>query len=118
MRLDDMYGPARARPGDGDVTGSFSCRRAVPSPCGSAAAGNWSNHAFGHAIDINPVENPYVGCGQTRDPTAVSYMDRSRLRKGMVTPAVVRAFRSIGWGWGGDWSGDTKDYMHFSTTGH
>ena len=117
MGLDDMYGPARARPADGDVTGSFSCRRAVPSPCGSGT-GNWSNHAFGHAIDINPVENPYVGCGQTRDPTAVSYMDRSRVRKGMVTPAVVRAFRTIGWGWGGDWSGDTKDYMHFSTTGH
>ena len=44
-------------------------------------------------------------------------MDRSRLRKGMVTPAVVRAFRSIGWGWGGEWSGDTKDYMHFSHNG-
>jgi hypothetical protein len=35
----------------------------------------------------------------------------------MVTPAVVRAFASIGWGWGGAWTGDTKDYMHFSTTG-
>jgi hypothetical protein len=43
---------------------------------------------------------------------------RSPQRKGMVTPAVVRAFRSIGWGWGGSWSGETKDYMHFSTTGH
>jgi hypothetical protein len=119
MRLDDMYGPRRAQPADGDVTGSFSCRRAVPSPCtGGKASSNWSNHAYGHAIDINPVENPYVGCGQTRDRTSVRYMDRSRLRKGMVTPAVVRAFRSIGWGWGGDWSGDTKDYMHFSTTGH
>ena len=35
-----------------------------------------------------------------------------------VTPAVVSAFRSIGWGWGGDWSGSTKDYMHFSSNGH
>jgi hypothetical protein len=116
MQLDDMYGPKRAYPADGDVTGSFSCRRAVPSPCGGGS-GNWSNHAFGHAIDLNPVENPYVGCGQTRDPTSVRYMDRTRRRKGMVTPAVVHAFRSIGWGWGGDWSGSTKDYMHFSTTG-
>jgi len=32
--------------------------------------------------------------------------------------AVVRAFASIGWGWGGSWSGSTKDYMHFSATGH
>jgi len=48
----------------------------------------------------------------------VSYLDRSRLRPGMVTAAVVEAFRSIGWGWGGDWSGATKDYMHFSRNGH
>jgi hypothetical protein len=30
----------------------------------------------------------------------------------------VRAFQSIGWGWGGSWTGSTKDYMHFSSTGH
>lgn len=119
MRLGDMYGPKSAQPADGDVTGSFECRQAVPSPCtGGSGNGSWSNHAYGHAIDLNPVENPYVGCGRTRDPTRARYLDRSRLRMGMVTPAVVRAFRSIGWGWGGDWTGDTKDYMHFSTTGH
>ena len=118
MRLADMYGPQRARPDDGDITGSFRCRQSVPSPCvGGSASGRWSNHAYGYAIDINPVENPYVGCGMTRDPTSLRYVDRSRLRKGMVTPAVVRAFRSIGWGWGGDWTGDTKDYMHFSHNG-
>jgi D-alanyl-D-alanine carboxypeptidase len=119
MRLDDMYGPKRARPADGDISGSFHCRQAVPSPCvGGTGSGSWSNHAYGHAIDLNPVENPYVGCGRTRDRASARYLDRSRLRKGMVTPAVVRAFRSIGWGWGGDWRGRTKDYMHFSTTGH
>ncbi len=117
LRLDDMYGPKRARPSDGDVTGSFRCRRAVPSPCGTGS-GNWSNHAYGHAIDINPNENPYVGCGAVYDLRSKPYVDRSRMRKGMVTPAaVVKAFASIGWGWGGAWTGDTKDYMHFSTTG-
>jgi hypothetical protein len=40
------------------------------------------------------------------------------MRTGIVTPAVVRAFKSIGGGWGGYWTGETKDYMHFSTTGH
>jgi D-alanyl-D-alanine carboxypeptidase-like protein len=116
MELGDLYGPKRARPADGDVTGSFHCRRAVPSPCGSGS-GNWSNHAYGHAVDLNPKENPYVGCGAVYDPRSRPYVDRSPLRKGMVTPEVVRAFRSIGWGWGGDWTGSTKDYMHFSTTG-
>jgi hypothetical protein len=118
MRIDDVYGPKRARPADGDVSGSFECREAVPSPCtGGTRSGSWSNHAYGYAVDVNPVENPYVGCGRTRDRAGARYTDRSRLRKGMVTPAVVRAFRSIGWGWGGDWSGATKDYMHFSTNG-
>ena len=119
MRLAHAYGPRRAYPADGDVSGSFVCREAVPSPCTRGTrSGSWSNHAYGHAIDLNPVENPYVGCGRVHDPASAPYVNRSRLRKGMVTPAVVRAFRSIGWGWGGEWSGATKDYMHFSTTGH
>jgi len=116
MKLGHLYGPRRARPVDGDVSGSFHCRRAVPSPCGSGS-GNWSNHAYGHAVDLNPMENPYVGCGAVYEPRSRPYVDRTRQRKGMVTPEVVRAFRSIGWGWGGDWTGATKDYMHFSTTG-
>jgi hypothetical protein len=99
-----------------DVSGSFHCRRAVPSPCGTGS-GNWSNHAYGRAIDLNPVENPYVGCGTVRGGKRSPYMDRTPLRKGMVTPAVIAAFRAIGWGWGGDWTGDTKDYMHFSANG-
>jgi hypothetical protein len=75
-------------------------------------------HAYGLAVDLNPVENPYVGCGQSRDPAARPYRDRSRHRRGMVTRRVVEAFRSIGWGWGGSWTGNTKDYMHFSASGH
>jgi hypothetical protein len=119
MRLADAYGPKRAQPRDGDVTASFECRQAVPSPCtGGTGTGSWSEHAYGEAVDLDPVENPYVGCGMTRDASARSYLDRSRVRPGMVTPEVVAAFRAIGWGWGGSWSGNTKDYMHFSATGH
>jgi D-alanyl-D-alanine carboxypeptidase-like protein len=119
MRLSDMYGPSRGRPRDGDVSGSFDCRQAVPSPCtGGRGTGSWSMHAYGLAVDLNPVENPYVGCGQSRDPSAKPYFDRSRHRRGMVTPRSIKAFESIGWGWGGSWAGNTKDYMHFSSTGH
>jgi D-alanyl-D-alanine carboxypeptidase-like protein len=103
---------------NGDVTASFECRNAAPSPCpGSGPTGHWSEHAYGEAVDLNPRENPYTGCGRTRDPTSVPYLDRSRARPGMATATVVAAFRSIGWGWGGAWSG-TKDYMHFSANGH
>jgi D-alanyl-D-alanine carboxypeptidase-like protein len=119
MQLEDMYGPLRSRPADDDVTGSFSCRQAVPSPCvGGNGTGTWSMHAFGLAVDVNPLENPYVGCGQSRDPATKPYRDRSRHLPGMVTGKVVEAFRNIGWGWGGAWAGDTKDFMHFSSNGH
>jgi hypothetical protein len=117
MSFDSMYGPHPDQ--NGDVTASFECRQAVPSPCtGGSGTGNWSMHAYGEAVDLDPRENPYVGCGMTRDKTALSYLERSWHRRGMVTPAVVRAFASIGWGWGGSWAGSTKDYMHFSATGH
>jgi len=121
MALSDTYGPAAGRPRDDDITASFECRQAVSSPCSGTAStgnGNWSEHAYGEAIDLNPVENPYVGCGMTRDKTALSFVDRSRVRRGMVTPAVIQIFQAAGWGWGGSWTGSTKDYMHFSVTGH
>jgi D-alanyl-D-alanine carboxypeptidase-like protein len=121
MELTDTYGPRSRRPADGDFTASFECRQASASPCTSVANrgnGSWSQHAYGEAVDLNPVENPYVGCGMTRDKASLSYLHRDRLRRGMVTPAVVAAFASVGWGWGGSWSGTTKDYMHFSATGH
>ena len=117
MTLADYYGPKSGRPRDNDVSEGFECRRAVPSPCGSGT-GNWSMHAYGLAVDVNPIENPYTGCGRTRQRASIPYLNRSRIRPGMVTAAVVRAFASIGWGWGGSWSGSTKDYMHFSATGH
>jgi hypothetical protein len=119
MRFADYYGPARSRPADGDVTASFHCREAVPSPCtGGDGTGSWSNHAYGLAVDVNPRENPYVGCGQSSDPAARSYRDRSNRRRGMVGPGAIRAFAAAGWEWGGAWAGDTKDYMHFSVNGH
>jgi D-alanyl-D-alanine carboxypeptidase len=119
MRFADFYGPAGGRPKDGDVTAVFECRQAVPSPCdGGSGTGTWSMHAYGLAIDVNPRENPYVGCGQSRDPAARSYRDRSNRRRGMVGTHAVAAFAAVGWSWGGAWAGDTKDYMHFSSNGH
>ena len=119
MRLVDVYGPSSSQPADGDLSGSFECRQAVPSPCaGGTGTGSWSEHAYGEAVDLNTIENPYVGCGRTRERSSLPYLNRDRLRPGMVTLAVVQAFRSIGWGWGGNWTGSTKDYMHFSASGH
>ena len=117
MKFSDFYGPVSQRPRS-DVTASFQCRQAAASPCTKRVrTGTWSNHAYGLAVDVNPLENPYVGCGQSRDPKTRPYFDRSRHRPLMVTSNTVRAFGSVGWGWGGSWTGNTKDYMHFSSKG-
>jgi hypothetical protein len=95
-----------------DNTSSFNCRRAVGS-----ATGSWSSHAYGLAIDVNPVENPYLLRSRVLPPSGRAYLNRSRARAGMATRngVLVRAFASQGWAWGGRWS--SPDYQHFSTTG-
>ncbi|TML01771.1 MAG: hypothetical protein E6G41_16185 [Actinobacteria bacterium] len=64
MTFADFYGPQSGRPRDGDVTASFECRQAVPSPCtGGKGTGTWSMHAYGLAVDVNPRENPSLQFG-------------------------------------------------------
>lgn len=113
MRLVDAYGSDDHRSMRADNTSAFNCREVSGRP------GVWSQHAYGLAIDINTVENPYVSSsGSVSPPNGARFARRRPHRKGMITPGgkVVRAFRSIGWEWGGNWSG-TKDYQHFSATG-
>lgn len=94
-------------------TAAFNCRPATGNP------GSLSHHSYGWAIDINPLQNPYVAPdGSVLRRAALPYVDRTRRAPGMVYPGdvVVRSFAAIGWGWGGDWT-TLKDYMHFSLTG-
>jgi len=96
-----------------DVTASFNCRPATGNP------GSVSQHSYGWAIDINPMQNPYIGTnGKVLRRAAKPYVDRSIDAPGVIHSdgVVVRAFARIGWGWGGNWS-SIKDYMHFSATG-
>jgi D-alanyl-D-alanine carboxypeptidase len=98
------------------VTASFNCRPVV-TPTGPGD--DFSQHAYGLAIDLNPVQNPYVtASGFVRNRAAERYLDRSRHLEGMIHQGdvVFRSFAAIGWEWGGNWSGD-KDYMHFSLLG-
>ena len=94
-----------------DNTSGFNCRFV-------GGTNRWSEHAYGNAIDVNPVENPYVHGGLVEPPAGRAFLDRSVRRAGMATRAsvLVRAFDSVGWHWGGRWS-SSKDYQHFSTTG-
>ncbi len=95
------------------VTASFNCRPVI-TPLGPT--GDFSQHSYGMAIDINPVQNPYATAdGFVRNTEARRYLDRSKRLPGMIHAGdvVVRSFAQIGWEWGGFWSGG-KDYMHFS----
>jgi poly-gamma-glutamate synthesis protein (capsule biosynthesis protein) len=88
-------------------TSAFNCRLV-------AGTGRPSAHASGLAIDINPVQNPYVVNGSVHPKAATAYLDRTKLRPGMLTEdgPVVRAFVRAGWDWGGLWD-EPKDYHHF-----
>jgi hypothetical protein len=109
----DAYGGDDFRSIEADNTSAFNCR---PVSGGTG----WSQHAYGRAIDVDPIENPYVSAaGTTEHRASRPYLDRSLRRPGMAYAggALVSAFAAQGWGWGGSWSG-AKDYQHFSATGH
>ena len=112
MQLVDDYGGSDFRSIEADNTSSFNCRAATGST-------HWSEHAYGHAIDVDPIENPYVEGGQTSHAASRPYLDRSRHRPGMAYPGgvLVQAFAAVGWGWGGSWSGSIHDFQHFSVSG-
>ena len=98
------------------VTASFNCRPVVTA---LGPGGDYSQHSYGLAIDLNPLQNPYVTSdGFVRNRAAEPYLDRGRHLEGMIHEGdvVFRSFAAIGWEWGGNWSGD-KDYMHFSLLG-
>lgn len=92
-------------------TSAFNCRKATGGT-------SWSEHSYGRAIDVNPVQNPYVKGSLVLPQSGSAYVDRSRTIPGMIRAgdAVVRAFAAQGWAWGGTWT-SLKDYQHFSTTG-
>ncbi len=74
-----------------------------------------SHHALGLAIDVNPVQNPWLRGDRVDPPAGRDYLDRDHLRPGMIVRPgpVVSAFEAHGWYWGGDFEG-TRDYHHFS----
>ena len=111
MRLVDAYGADDRRSMAADNTSAFNCRFV-------AGTSRWSEHAYGRAIDLNPIENPYVtGSGYVSPPAGAPFADRSRHRRGMVGGRVVGAFAAAGWSWGGNWPWP-RDYQHFSTSGN
>jgi poly-gamma-glutamate synthesis protein (capsule biosynthesis protein) len=115
MRPVEEYGGDDDASMAADNTSGFNCRRV-------AGTRSWSAHAFGAAIDLNPVENPDLTRAAVAPPAGRRFVTVDRTsgapqRRGVVTAdgVVVRAFAAIGWEWGGTWS--HKDYQHFVAAG-
>jgi hypothetical protein len=114
MQPVDVYGGSDERSLEADNTAGFNCRNAV-----SSGPPHWSAHAYGLAIDVNPVENPYVESnGVVHPKNGSDYVNRSPYRPGMAVSGgeLVNAFASVGWKWGGRWT-SSPDYQHFSSSG-
>jgi hypothetical protein len=111
VRLPERWDADDRRLMRANVTSAFNCRHV-------AGTTRWSMHAYGLAIDINPVQNPFVDGEHVTPRRGQRFADRSLRHPGMLRPrgVVVRAFRRIGWGWGGDRT-SVKDYMHVSSNG-
>jgi D-alanyl-D-alanine carboxypeptidase len=108
-RLMDRYeGDDEASMADNN-TSAFNVRQI-------AGGGATSVHAYGLAIDINPMQNPYIrrfkGTLTVSPKLATEYVDRKRPRAGMAE-TVVDVFAEHGFlTWGGHWR-NPIDYQHF-----
>lgn len=107
----DAYGGDDQASMRANNTSGYNCRTV-------AGSDRLSNHAFGEAIDVNPLFNPYVKGNTVDPPEGRPWADRSRRDPGMIhaDDPTVRAFAAAGWKWGGYWSSG-QDYQHFSTSG-
>lgn len=93
-------------------TSAFSCRD-IPG------TGHWAQHAYGRAVDVNPLLNPYIdSTGGYQPKNAAVYLDRHRIDPGLLHDGdpAVRAFTDRGWRWGGYWKSPI-DYQHFEQPG-
>lgn len=112
MRLIDDFDGDDDRSMAANNTSAYNCRTV-------AGQTRWSDHAFGRAVDINPVQNPYVVDGEARPEAAAEFTDVDREpgaepHAGVISidDVVHREFTLRGWNWGGDYS--EPDYQHFS----
>lgn len=96
---------------DANNTSAFNYRQ-------STAGAELSNHAYGRAIDINPLQNPYIWYNEDGTPSEY-YRDDQYINRELDDPHIIdhddlccRLFLEHGFTWGGDWV-NPVDYQHF-----
>ena len=110
MRLVDDFGGDDDASMSANNTSAFNCRPVT-------GGGGFSEHSYGTAIDVNPVQNPYLAGSTVLPAEGRQYVDRPD-SPGVIHAGdeVVQAFADHGFRWGGTWSGPI-DYQHFSVSG-
>lgn len=115
MKIVSEFGGSDSDSMNANNTSAFNCRPITGNP------GKFSLHSYGIAIDINPVQNPYIKGTQVLPKAGSLFLNRSEEQHGMIAPSplakhwetsIYSAFRLRGWDWGGDWE-DLKDFQHF-----
>ena len=74
-----------------------------------------SRHAYGMAIDINPLYNPYVKGEYVSPETGKQFVDRNKSFKYKIDSNDLTyqiLHDKFGFTWGGDWE-KCKDYQHY-----
>lgn len=88
-------------------TAAFNCRLVTGSQ-------KFSQHSYGRAIDINPLQNPYIKGNKILPAQGKQFLNRDKTIPGIITKNnfIYQEFKKYGWQWGGDWK-HLKDYHHF-----
>ena len=113
MHLVSNYGGSDFASIEADNTSAFNCRPVD-------GTNKWSKHSYGKAIDINPIENPFVTrSGHTSHKASRKFVRRAKASNSSAYRAlmlrndyIVKIFKQHGWRWGGDFN-SYKDYQHF-----
>lgn len=108
IRLVDDFGGSDEESMRADNTSCFNYRT-VPGQQ------KLSRHATGMAIDINPLENPYIDPKGTVHPAeGAPYVDRSQDFPHKIdrNDLCYKLFTERGFTWGGAWT-RSRDYQHF-----
>lgn len=110
LRLVDDFGGSDDASMAANNSSAFNCR-AVTGGSG------FSEHSYGTAVDLNPIQNPYVSGASVLPDAGRAYTDRVSA-PGVIKPGdvVVTTFAAAGWTWGGTWTSPV-DYQHFSVSG-
>lgn len=107
IRLIDDFGGSDEASMLANNTSCFNYR----TKSGSSAL---SSHALGLAVDVNPMQNPFVKRGKVYPETATDFVDRNLdfAHKIDTQDACYKSFKAHGFRWGGLWR-SAKDYQHF-----